>query len=376
MQKYLNELFNQVSAFFTQNNLLGSNQSGSRSGHTAETALLSVVEALRLARADSKSSILILLDLSAAFDTVNHQILLSSLLAKGISGTALQWFESYLSDRSFKVSWWGVQVATSNYWGTTGLSSWTTSLLVLHGITRFCHSETWLFISLLCWFHSTLPLIPSWRSEDSCSYLGMSNRHFLLDEGPSPLTQPCQERTACGSIKPITSSQFYHPVRLIHNSFKHSQKPWSFDWSADFLRPQCFIWHQEDQALSFGMCYTTSCSISCSVQARLLQCSLGKTSSQFYQASATNLAARVVFYEPKRVTPLFINLHWLPIAAHIKFKALMRAYKTTTGSAPLYLNSLLQTYVPSRSLPSASEQHILVPSQRDHILIIVWCHIR
>ncbi len=38
---------------------------------------------------------------------VNHQILLSTLLAKGISGTALQWFESYLSDRSFKVSWRG-----------------------------------------------------------------------------------------------------------------------------------------------------------------------------------------------------------------------------------------------------------------------------
>ncbi len=62
----------------------------------------------------------------------------------------------------------------------------------------------------------------------------------------------------------------------------------------------------------------------------------------------------------KNVTPLFINLHWLPIAAHIKFKALMFAYKTTTGSAPLYLNSLLQNYVPSRSLRSASEQRFIV----------------
>ncbi len=80
-----------------------------------------------------------------------------------------------------------------------------------------------------------------------------------------------------------------------------------------------------------------------------------------------NATARLIFNEPKRmhVTPLFINLHWLPIAAQcIKFKALMFAYRTTSGSATLYLNSLLQTYMPSRSLHSASERRITVPSQR------------
>ncbi len=72
-------VFNQVSAFLTQNNLLVSNQSGLRSWHSTDTALISVVEVLRLARVDSKSSILILLDLSAAFDTVNHKILLNPI---------------------------------------------------------------------------------------------------------------------------------------------------------------------------------------------------------------------------------------------------------------------------------------------------------
>ncbi len=79
-----------------------------------------------------------------------------------------------------------------------------------------------------------------------------------------------------------------------------------------------------------------------------------------------NTAARLVFNEPKRahVTPLFISLHWLPVAARIKFKTLMRAYRTTTGSAPTYFHSLLRIYIPSRSLRSASERRLVVPSQR------------
>ncbi len=100
-------VLNQVSAFLTQNNLLDRNQSGFRNGHSTETAYLSVVEDLRLVRAASKSSLLILLDLSSAFDMVTHQIVVSTLLRKGISGTALLWFESYLSDRYFKVAWRG-----------------------------------------------------------------------------------------------------------------------------------------------------------------------------------------------------------------------------------------------------------------------------
>ncbi len=48
---------------------------------------------------------------------VNHQILLSTLLRKAISGTALQWFDSYLSDRPFKVSWRG-EVSKSQHLAT------------------------------------------------------------------------------------------------------------------------------------------------------------------------------------------------------------------------------------------------------------------
>ncbi len=88
----------------------------------------------------------------------------------------------------------------------------------------------------------------------------------------------------------------------------------------------------------------------------------------YYQASATDpeCSSKSGFNEPKKAyaTPLFIRLHWLPIAARIKNKVLMFAYKTTTGAAPIYLNSQVQTFAPSRSLLSASERRLVVKSQR------------
>lgn len=67
--------FNQLSSFLLQNNQLDDNQSGYKNGHSTETALVSI----------TKSSVLILPDQSAAFDTVNHQHLLSILPSLGIT---------------------------------------------------------------------------------------------------------------------------------------------------------------------------------------------------------------------------------------------------------------------------------------------------
>ncbi len=64
------------------------------------------------------------------------------------------------------------------------------------------------------------------------------------------------------------------------------------------------------------------------------------------------------------VTPLFISLYWLPVAARIKFKTLILTYRTTTVSAPAHFHSLMTIYIPSRSLRSASERRLVVPSQR------------
>jgi len=76
-----------------------------------------------------------------------------------------------------------------------------------------------------------------------------------------------------------------------------------------------------------------------------------------------NAGARLVFNQPKRthVTPLLVTLHWLPIVARIKFKSLTLAYRTLTGSAPSYFNSIIKPYIPNRPLRSSGERLLCRP---------------
>ena len=88
----------------TSNSLLNSHQSAYCKHHSSETALLYIHDYLISAMGLQKISCLCLLDLSAAFDTIDHDILITRLSSWfGIHGSVLSWFKSCLSSRCFRV---------------------------------------------------------------------------------------------------------------------------------------------------------------------------------------------------------------------------------------------------------------------------------
>ena len=91
----------QLIAYLASNNLMPRLQSGFRSGHSTETAILRVLSDIYSSIDQGQVALLALLDVSAAFDTVDHDILLERLSKSfGITGSAHHWIRSFLTSRT------------------------------------------------------------------------------------------------------------------------------------------------------------------------------------------------------------------------------------------------------------------------------------
>ena len=85
--------------YLDHNNIINNAQFGFRKNHSTHMALLNLYDKISAAANNKHYAMGIFIDLSKAFDTLNHEILLSKLYYYGIRGVTLEWFKSYISNR-------------------------------------------------------------------------------------------------------------------------------------------------------------------------------------------------------------------------------------------------------------------------------------
>ncbi len=211
----------------------------------------------------------------------------------------------------------------------------------------------------------------------SCTDIRLPGRHLGMDERTSPTAQTGKDWASCLPCNSNSTAWLHDSVRFINNypiNFRNLGV--IFDDQLTFkehiaktARSCRFALHNIRKIRPFLTEHAAQLLVQALVISRLDYCNAllaGLPSNSIKPLQMIqNVAARLVFNEPKRahVTPLFISLHWLPVAALIKFKTLMLAYRTAIGSAPAYFHSLIWIYIPSRSLRSASERCLKITLQ-------------
>ena len=358
-------------------------QSAYRRGHSTETALLRLLNDLYRA-ADAKSrSILILLDLSAAFDTIDSSTLLRRLeFTFGIHGHALDWIGSYLAERSQFVRVGDQQSVSSvvefgvpqgSVLGPILFSLYISpvaNVITSFGVNHIQYADdTQLYISLQdsnsitvlqqCveaaydWFgRNGLALNPSktealivgtsarLRHEAPIASVNMAGAGIKIAESVKSLgvTIDCSLNFN-KHVDGICRSSGYH-IRALRHIRKYID---------------C------DSAKSVACALVGARIDYCnSILHGTSQCNIDKL-----QRLQNSLARAVVGSgRTEPVTPILARLHWLPIKDRIQYKIALLTHKVLTNNQPEYLADLIHYYQPQRQLRSASHRLLHCPTPR------------
>ena len=97
-------MYNRFYNHLDSKGVLYEKQFGFQRNNSTEHAILQLIRDITTSFEKEKYTLGVFIDLSKAFDTVDHQILIKKLQYYGIDGTALEWFKSYLSNRKQYIS--------------------------------------------------------------------------------------------------------------------------------------------------------------------------------------------------------------------------------------------------------------------------------
>ena len=370
-------VLSQLSVHLSTNRLWNPLQSAYRPGHSTETALLKVMSDLLLSLDKGNVSVVALLDLSAAFDTIDHAVLLQRLEnVFGICDTALSWFSSYLSNRTQIVSIEGAR---------------STPMLIRFGVPQGSVLGPVLFVLY------TTPLTDVIQSHSVLPHCYADDSQLQKSGPPHQIGELVQSVQACiGDVKrwmtsnklqlndnktevmivssPRSSSSVVFPESMLVGdaTVQFSQLVRNLGITIDchlsmsahvtnVVRAANFELRRISSIRQFLNVQATKVLISAFVLSKLDYCnSLLSGCPQFLiqkLQKVQNNAARLILKIPRNdhISPHLMSLHWLPIEYRIKYKLSCICFNSVSGTAPSYLSSLLSLYTPSRPLRSSSD---------------------
>ena len=369
--------------YMSENGLHDLMQSAYKPGHSTETTLLRVQNDI-LAALDKKSGVyLALIDLSAAFDTVDHDILLTFLRdTVGIDDSALNWFQSYLTGRTQYVSIENVLsdlsellfgVAQGSVMGPLKFCVYTLpvgAIIKSHGLNYHVYADdTQVYISFdltdpdhaLTKLNACLADIRSWMIKNRLK-INDDKTEFLLIGSPhthNNMKEVQDLKVGNATIKPSKSARNLGVIFDKHMSME--EQVTNICKSINFhTRNIGAIRHVLTDSSAAQLVHSL-------ISSRLDYCNSllnGIPDVQIKRLQRLqNNAARLVSKVKKsdHIQPVLKQLHWLPVKARIQFKTLLLAHKALNGTAPQYLTDLLTPYNPRRSLRSAHKNLLEVP---------------
>ena len=375
----------QLTRYVCVNNLVEPYQSAYRSAHSTETALLSVQDTILRSLDEHKAVFVVLLDLTAAFDTVDHQILMQRLSQDfGLSGTAYEWFHSYLHDRSSRVYVKGsystsVQLKYGVPQGSViGPMVFTYYTQAIGHIIRKHRLQYHLYaddVQLVLAFDPDQPgdaacglfklsccirELQLWLTRNKLK-LNMAKTEFFIASSAHHYKK-LNHLTLCLDDLQIPVSPsiknlgfiFDHDMNM-SDHITHLSK--SLNWQIRNL------WRIR-RFLDYDACNNA---VRALVLSRLdYGCSLLNGITQKNLSRLQNLqnkCARLIFRESKynHISPLLNRLHWLPVARRIQFRTLVHTFKVLQSSTPTYLSSILHPRQSVYSLRSTAGLTLQIP---------------
>ena len=376
-------VYKRLEEHFTRNELMSENQSAYRRHHSTETALLKVTNDILAALDQGKSTLLVVLDISAAFDTVNRQMLLQRYRTDfGISGAALEWIASYLTDRKQMI-----KVGSSctiptlvdsgfpqgSVLGGFKFNAYTSPLDPLvrqHCVQDQCYADdSNLYVSFnlrndsdtdisLTNLTNCMSHVKQWMVQNRLQ-LNASKTEAIFFQPPSRGGLSSRTVTLLFDGHEIEFSKHIESLGvIIDDQLKLVRQVNAITKTAHFyLRKIKRVRNRLTQDIAETLVNTliTSRLDYCNA----LLCHLPKNTINKLQ-KVQNASAKVILQARKRahVTPLLKRLHWLPISYRCQFKILTLTYKILSGTAPVYLKNLVSLYCPNRSLRSASQRFL------------------